>query len=209
MNLLTLPIRLQWRVAKGSLLLAARLADVALRQVPGFGARPGAAGERPAPGPAAAPVTPPIPASPAATAPTAAAAAAPAPSAAAATATADAPTPRATRTRRAPASRRQSPSPKERRRASRREPTRGQAAELRERAREADARAGDDDPGPGATLRVLPPWEGYDTTPVDEVLARLRGANAAVRAEARLYEETHERREAILRATDDGAQGSP
>jgi hypothetical protein len=98
---------------------------------------------------------------------------------------------------------RTSPSPKERRRAARREPTRGQAAEIRERAREEEARAGDDDPRPGANLRVQPPWEGYDETPVDEVVARLRDADAAVRAEARLYEETHERREAILDATAD------
>ncbi len=205
MHLLTLPIRLPLRLAKGSLALGWRVAGAALGQVPGLRQAPGA--ERvpaPVPDPAtmagATGVAPTIPArtTPAPSGPQAQDDAPPAPASVRRRTT-------TTRTRRAPSTRRDDPSPKERKRATRREPTRGQAAELRSRARDAEARAGDDDPTPGANLRVAPPWEGYETTPVAEVVARLRDADPAVRAGARLFEQTHDRREEVLRATEDGA----
>lgn len=56
--------------------------------------------------------------------------------------------------------------------------------------------------GPGPEIHVEPPWPDYDDMTVTAVLARLRGADPAVVAMARLYEETHKRRRGVLGATE-------
>lgn len=103
---------------------------------------------------------------------------------------------RAPRTRRAP-------SPKAARRATRHEPTKGQAAAIREREREAERNAGG--PGPGPTIEVAPPWEGYDALSEEQVLDRLTGADAATRTAVRLYEGLNRNRQQVVFATDDPA----
>jgi ferritin-like metal-binding protein YciE len=101
----------------------------------------------------------------------------------------------------------------ERRRAAKRGPrtpegpTRAQAARLREAEREREKNAeeiaveteGAGEPGP--EVHVEAPWEGYDAMKASEVIARLRDAPPAVKAMARLYEETHKARKSILDAT--------
>jgi hypothetical protein len=72
------------------------------------------------------------------------------------------------------------------------------AARLREAQREAESSAD----GPGPELRVAPPWPGYDTMNVGEVLDRLTGTDRTMRAMVRLYEETHKNRKGVLRATE-------
>ena len=119
-----------------------------------------------------------------------------APTRAAAPPPADPPPPRAKK--RAPAKK---PSPKQARRAVRHEPTRGQAAAIREEQREAEQNAGG--PGPGATIEVAAPWDGYDTMTEDAVLERLVGAEPALRAIVRLYESQHGGRRQILLATEE------
>src|SRR3954469_101745 len=109
---------------------------------------------------------------------------------------ADPPAPRAKK--RAPAKK---PSPKQARRAVRHEPTRGQAAAIREEQREAEQNAGG--PGPGPTIEVAQPWDGYDTMTEDAVLERLVGADPALRAIVRLYESQHGGRRQILLATEE------
>jgi hypothetical protein len=97
------------------------------------------------------------------------------------------------------------PSAKQRRRAARGEPTPGQAAELRRARRVAEARdvqETDAIPAPGAEVQVAEPWEGYAALSAADVLARLAEADATTRAAARLYELAHERREAVLHATE-------
>src|SRR4051794_30226661 len=80
-------------------------------------------------------------------------------------------------------------------------PTRAQAARLREREREAEAPVESEGAAaPGAELRVEAPWEGYDEMKASEVIERLGQAPPAVRAMARLYEETHKARKSILAA---------
>ncbi len=72
------------------------------------------------------------------------------------------------------------------------------AARLREAEREAEF-TGD---GPGPEWHVEEPWPGYDAMTVGDVLERLTGANATLRAMVRLYEETHKNRKGVLRATE-------
>jgi hypothetical protein len=106
--------------------------------------------------------------------------------------------PRPASKRRAPAKK---PSVKQARRAARHEPTRGQAAAIREAEREAEQNAGG--PGPGATIEVAEPWDGYETMTEDEVLERLVGADPALRAIVRLYESTHGERRQVIIATEE------
>jgi hypothetical protein len=85
-------------------------------------------------------------------------------------------------------------------------PTRGEAAAIREAQRESEGAAPVASAGPatgaGPEIHVEAPWEGYDEMPLDQVLARLEGADEAVVAAVRLYEGTHENRQAILLATE-------
>ena len=110
------------------------------------------------------------------------------------------PEPPQTRPRRAPA--RPKASPKATRRAARHEPTKGQAAELRQRQRMEEQDAGSEG-GPGASVSVAEPWEGYGAMSEDQVLDRLTGADAATRAAVRLYETFNARRQQILYATEE------
>ncbi len=97
---------------------------------------------------------------------------------------------------------RPTPSPKAARRAVRHEPTRGQAAALRETAREAEQEAGGEG-AVGATIEVEAPWEGYDAMSTEQILDRLTGADAAVRGVVRLYESMHADRRQVILATED------
>jgi hypothetical protein len=85
-------------------------------------------------------------------------------------------------------------------------PTRGEAAAIREAQREAEGAAPVASAGPstgaGPEIHVEPPWAGYDEMPLDEVLGRLEGADDTVVAAVRLYESTHENRQAVLLATE-------
>jgi hypothetical protein len=85
-------------------------------------------------------------------------------------------------------------------------PTRGQAAAIREAQRETEGAAPVASAGPasgaGPEIHVEAPWAGYDEMPLDQVLARLEGADEAVVAAVRLYEGLHESRQAILLATE-------
>jgi len=86
------------------------------------------------------------------------------------------------------------------------EPTPGEVAAVREALREAETAAPAASVGPGAhagpEVHVAAPWDGYDAMALDEVLARIAGADAATLAAVRLYEGAHESREAILLATE-------
>jgi hypothetical protein len=57
--------------------------------------------------------------------------------------------------------------------------------------------------GPGATIAVAEPWEGYEAMTEDQVLERLTGADPTLRAMVRLYESTHGSRRQILLATEE------
>lgn len=85
-------------------------------------------------------------------------------------------------------------------------PTRGQAAAIREAQRETEAAAPVASAGPaigaGPEIHVEAPWAGYDEMALDQVLARLEDADATLVAAVRLYESTHESRQAILLATE-------
>jgi ferritin-like metal-binding protein YciE len=101
----------------------------------------------------------------------------------------------------------------ERRKAAKRESrpepklTRGAAGRLREAEREREQNAeeiaveteGAGEPGP--EVHVDAPWAGYDDMKASEIVARVRAAPPAVKAMARLYEETNKRRKSILEAT--------
>ena len=54
----------------------------------------------------------------------------------------------------------------------------------------------------GPEIHLDPPWEGYDAMALDEVLGRLQSADPTTLAAVRLYESTHESRQAILLATE-------
>lgn len=98
----------------------------------------------------------------------------------------------------------QRPSPKAARRAVRHEPTRGQAAAIRERAREEEQAAGGvGGTQIGPTIEVGEPWKGYARMSEDQVLERLTGADETLRAAVRLYESVHEDRRQIVIATED------
>jgi hypothetical protein len=93
------------------------------------------------------------------------------------------------------------PSPKAARRATRKEPTKGEAGQIRQQQHMSEQDAGG--PGPGATIDVAAPWEGYDAMTEDQVLDRLTGAEPTLRAMVRLYESTHGGRRQILIATEE------
>jgi hypothetical protein len=97
------------------------------------------------------------------------------------------------------------PSAKQRRRAARGEPTRGEAARRRAARRSAETQAAhetDATPHAGAEIQVAAPWEGYDELSAADVVERLADADDTTRAAVRLYESTHEGREAILHVTE-------
>src|SRR3954471_24582485 len=85
-------------------------------------------------------------------------------------------------------------------------PTKGQAAAIREAQRETEGTAPvasvGAEGGAGPEIHVEAPWAGNDEMALDEVLARLEGADEAVVAAVRLYEGQHESRQAILLATE-------
>jgi hypothetical protein len=93
------------------------------------------------------------------------------------------------------------PSVKAARRATRNEPTKGQAGQIRQQQHMEEQEAGGS--GPGATIDVAAPWEGYDAMTEEQVLDRLTGADPTVRAVVRLYESTHGGRRQILIATEE------
>jgi hypothetical protein len=93
-------------------------------------------------------------------------------------------------------------SPKAARRAVRHEPTKGEAAAIREERREQEQAAGGTD-SIGATISVAEPWEGYAAMSEDQVLERLTGADAATRTAVRLYEGLNANRQQVIFATDE------
>ena len=54
--------------------------------------------------------------------------------------------------------------------------------------------------GAGASLRVAPPFEGYDELRAPDVIARLRSVDTAELGETELYERTHRGRRTVLEA---------
>ena len=54
---------------------------------------------------------------------------------------------------------------------------------------------------PHATIEVAAPWDDYDRLPASQVIERLRGADAAVKAAVALYEAQHKGRSTVLAAT--------
>ena len=55
---------------------------------------------------------------------------------------------------------------------------------------------------PSATIRVDAPWEGYDDMKAGDVVSRLRGEDATVKAVVRLYEQNGRKRKSVLDATE-------
>jgi hypothetical protein len=96
------------------------------------------------------------------------------------------------------------PPPEAPRRSS--DPTPGELAAAREALREAEGEDLVASVGPaahaGPEIHLDPPWEGYDAMALDEVLGRLQAADPTTLAAVRLYESTHESRQAILLATE-------
>jgi len=86
------------------------------------------------------------------------------------------------------------------------DPTPGEVAAAREALREAEGEDPVASVGPaahaGPEIHLEPPWEGYDAMALDEVLGRLQAADPTTLAAVRLYESTHESRQAILLATE-------
>ena len=78
------------------------------------------------------------------------------------------------------------------------EPTRGEAARVREAQREAEAT--DDSPGP--EIRIDEPWPGYSKLRAPDIVDRLQAADEATRAMVRLFESGHRRRRTVLAATE-------
>jgi hypothetical protein len=77
------------------------------------------------------------------------------------------------------------------------EPTRGDAARLREEQREAETTP----ESPGAEIRVEEPWDGYRAMTAPDVIDRLRVADDATKAVVRLFESTHRKRKTVIAAT--------
>ncbi len=79
-----------------------------------------------------------------------------------------------------------------------------QAAESAEDAEDAELVDVSADPGAedgaGASLRVAPPFAGYDALRGPDVIARLSGADLAELGETELYERTHRARRTVLDA---------
>jgi hypothetical protein len=55
---------------------------------------------------------------------------------------------------------------------------------------------------PGAEIHVDAPWDGYDDMKAAEIVNRVKGADASVKAVVRLYEGQHKKRKSILGATE-------
>jgi len=102
--------------------------------------------------------------------------------------------------KRAPA--KKAPSPKAARRATRHEPTKGEAGKIRQQRHMEEQDAGSEG-GPGATIEVAQPWDGYEAMTEDQVLKRLTGADPTLRAMVRLYESMNGSRRQILLATEE------
>jgi len=85
-------------------------------------------------------------------------------------------------------------------------PTKGEVAAMREAEREAEGQEPAATVGPvrgaGPEIHVAAPWEGYDEMALDAVLERLADADETTLAAVRLYESTHENRQAVLLATE-------
>jgi hypothetical protein len=77
------------------------------------------------------------------------------------------------------------------------EPTRGDAARVRQEQREAETTP----ESPGAEIRVEEPWEGYRAMTAPDVIDRLRVADDATKAVVRLFEATHRKRKTVIAAT--------
>jgi hypothetical protein len=77
------------------------------------------------------------------------------------------------------------------------EPTRGDAARVRQEQREAETTP----ESPGAEIRVDEPWEGYRAMTAPDVIDRLRIADDATKAVVRLFEATHRKRKTVIAAT--------
>jgi hypothetical protein len=54
--------------------------------------------------------------------------------------------------------------------------------------------------GAGAQIRVATPFDGYDALRAADVVARVRGADAAQLGAIELYEQTHRKRRTVLQA---------
>jgi hypothetical protein len=54
---------------------------------------------------------------------------------------------------------------------------------------------------PSANLRVGEPWPNYTKMKAPDIVDRVQGADASVKAVVRLYEQTHKKRKSILTAT--------
>lgn len=93
-------------------------------------------------------------------------------------------------------------SPKAARRATRHEPTKGEAGRIRQQRHMEEQDAGSQG-GPGATIAVAEPWEGYESMTEEQVLDRLTGADPTLRAMVRLYESMNGSRRQILLATEE------
>jgi hypothetical protein len=122
----------------------------------------------------------PMPADPAPAAPRTPPPAPPAPARAAAPASAPAPAPAPTR---APAPIAVVP-----------EPTRGEAARIREAQREAERT----EDGPGPEIRVDEPWPGYTSMNAPEIIDRVKASDDATKAIVLLYERSHRKRKTVL-----------
>jgi hypothetical protein len=75
-------------------------------------------------------------------------------------------------------------------------PTPGEAARLRAAQREAEG----DPEGPGPTVHVAPPWDGYDGMTAQQIVARLKQADDAEAAVVALYEASHKNRATVVAA---------
>src|SRR5829696_7935764 len=194
-DLLLLPVKLPYRIARGGLGLVTR----AVGQVVGHREGPGApppspVGSRAAPSP-----PPPAPSPPPPTPPSAPVTPlreggrrVPAPPPAA-------PRPAARRARaRVQEPPQPPPAPPVTPEAVPPEPTPGEAA--RERASRREAETTSDSPGP--QIRIDEPWAGYRKQPAGEIVQRLNGSDEATKAVVRLYESSHRKRKSILAATE-------
>jgi hypothetical protein len=79
-----------------------------------------------------------------------------------------------------------------------REPTRGEAARIRARQREAEQTP--DSPGP--EIRIDEPWPGYKAMKAPDIVERLAVADDAVKAVVLLYERSHRGRKTVLQAAE-------
>ncbi len=74
------------------------------------------------------------------------------------------------------------------------EPTRGEAARIREAQREAERT----EDGPGPEIRVDEPWPGYTSMNAPEIIDRVKASDDATKAIVLLYERSHRKRKTVL-----------